>query len=307
MIGIRHSDIGKDPSTFSLTIKGSGVYLTDPQYKDLPFVADHLDEYENEPVYAVYFKWGSQIAMLGSQTGVTAFAASDVVWWPTAARVGINTTKPATWRWNSINAAPISYSGAGNRIPAATSSTTNGTGDPCSLVDDGTRYGTLSNPVAWMMPTGKPWTTTEYINNTNHPFGTYARDDAGTFPSTNEASWSIMRNSTYNAKTDWTPHPKYPGAISDDKTFFLPATGWRTGGSSTSSNNDGNGTMESIVNGVATTAGYWTSSSTTGNTSQDYETAFAFCMVFNSSVMSPSKDLWRTWALPIRCVPVPNQ
>jgi hypothetical protein len=166
------------------------------------------------------------------------------------------------------------------------------------------QYGTNTNHAPWKTPTGKPWTTTETIDGTNTPFGTYARDDAGAYPSVSEASWSIMRNATYNAKTRWVSYDGRQGAASDDETFFLPAAGWLVGNNTVGSNNGGSGAMDGISNGVPTTAGYWTSSATTGNTSPNYYDDYVLCLTFNSTVMSPSKDLWRSWALPVRCVPV---
>ena len=313
MIGIRHSDLGKDPSTFSLTIMGSSTYLTDPRYKDLPFVADHLDEYADEPVYAVYFKWGSLIAMLGTQTGgVTEFSPSYVAWWPTAAQTGLNYSKPATWSWSAIKPAqPLTASNdvpaAGNRIP--TFNTQYAYGDPCKLVD----RATITNNSGWMTPTGGPWKSAVLIGGSNTPFGNQKGDLAsedGT-PTANSIQWAAQRNR--GATTSWNFDLK--GAISDDGDFFLPAAGARQGDNSLSEGSIG-GTGNNMA-GLGTAGTYWTSSTTKNNQNNNNYPSIPFvsygssntglCLRFYSTSVSPAKDLYYSWALPIRSVPVPNQ
>jgi hypothetical protein len=312
MIGIRHSDLGKNPGTFSLTVKGSGGYLTDATYKDLPFVRDHRGEYEDEPVYAVYFKWGSLVAMLGGPNGDT-FDHSDVVWWPTDS-VGIGYTPQANYNtWGNYYLRPgpptPATGGPGYKMPdlaASGNNATNAWGDPCKLVDGGT----LATPAPWKTPTGGPWTLTDGSGNNSYPFGNQFGDhndeDQSTPP--NVITWDAMRN--LGATTRWNDALK--GAISDDLTFFLPAAGYRSGGDGASvSPTDGSGTMAS-VNG---TGGYWSSSVTTGNTGGATNTPvttgfrnysgsnLTLFLRFSASRVQPSKDLWFSWGLPIRCVP----
>jgi hypothetical protein len=88
MIGIKESDLvalrGRkkqlgDPS-IKLTLKGSSLYKN----TDVEAIANDsalgLDGLEKEPVYAVYYKWGSMIATIGHPKDVTPFSPSDVVW-----------------------------------------------------------------------------------------------------------------------------------------------------------------------------------------------------------------------------------
>jgi hypothetical protein len=324
MIGIRHSDLGKDPATFSLTVMGSNKYLTDPDFKDLPFVTNNRANFADEPVYAVYFKWGSTIAVLGSQTGVTTFVDSDVVWWPTNS-VEINYTRPTTFSWGHDRFRPATptsatsgtAAAAGNRIPAFND--TEGWGDPCKLVDGGT----ATNPSLWRTPTGGPWTSTELISGTYYPFGyqrgDYAYEDE-TQPANSPITWTAQRArpNGQNAVTKWDETRK--GAISDDGDFFLPATGFRMGGNTNSASpKDGSGDME-LLGGRG--GAYWTSSTTNNSGSYNITTGsfsaggvtyagfsnynnnyMGLCLRIYSNIVSPAKDLYYSYAIPIRCVP----
>lgn len=307
MVGIRHSDLGKDPKNFTLTLKGSGTYLEDPKFKNLPFVRDHREDYEDEPVYAVYFKWGTMVAILGGPDG-DAFDASDVVWYPTRETVGVNYTLPTGGftSWSSFSFATPTSGTTGYRIPSILQTITSGSaGDICRLVDGG-RYG---NTAQWQTPTGKPWTTSKLIYGTYTPFGPqygdYANEDSAVAGDT-YIGWAAQRGR--GTVMNWNATLK--GAISDDQTFFLPVTGARFSNATNSDRtlNGGTGDMRySTALGV-----YWTSSVTTNNLSAmsgyaAYYDNLGFCVRFSAASVSPSKDLYRSYAIPVRCVPEMNE
>ncbi len=95
VVGIKKSDYEKllsgelevgDNNQYSLTLRGSSTYAADyiasytgnRDYDYIEGIADQFGGLESEPVYIVYFKWGSMVAMIGGD-GDT-WSANDVVW-----------------------------------------------------------------------------------------------------------------------------------------------------------------------------------------------------------------------------------
>jgi hypothetical protein len=284
VIGIRHSDLvafragTKTPADYSLTVKGSNRFAGET-------FADVAGGVEDEPVYMVYFKWGSQVAMLGEADGSDGlFDANDVVWWPTQSLTGVNYARPGSWTYTSFSqATPV----AGGDGATFTINPTSGHDDPCMLVDGGN----VTYPARWRTPsisgTTNPysWTSTEMHSGTYTPFGTNYRP-AGNLSVASAMTWSTAR-STYGAKAG-SVNNHLQGVLSDDGKIFLPYAGWRD------SNATSNGTMQSMGRyGV-----YWTSAGkayglTTG----------AYSLGFGADNVHPSKDFWVQSSLPVRCVP----
>lgn len=213
VIGIKHSDLVKlrngeytlGDGNYGLTIRGSSTYgELDPDL--YPFA--HTDEFgglEEEPVYAVYFKWGSTIAMIDySQTDVTSFTRKDVVW--TNPEFDVNTIREPCDenQWNSYN--DITHAERiANGDNEIVSDPTSGHGDPCALFNSDDENFLFGNGKTWRTPKGNPW---QYSDGTT-PFGT-----GHTYGWPHYLTVSAGDNSNR-------------GATDADCSIFLPSFGYR--------------------------------------------------------------------------------
>lgn len=113
-----------------LTLKGSNHYAGNPTIAN---TASPFGGLSSEPVYVVYFKWGSLIATSSDVATADAFDESDVVWAPAgydlAGLKGRIASASGNGKWAQILAA------SGSSFPAMSEST--GYGDPCKLADGG--------------------------------------------------------------------------------------------------------------------------------------------------------------------------
>jgi hypothetical protein len=159
VIGIRDQspmlsgDGDRDPNAaHQLTLQGSDLYANRPE----PFVtASPFGALATEPVYVVYYKWGSTVAMIGEVAGIngedSTFDVDDVV--HRGNRTGGISNDYASFG----PATPTGNVNAGlDNIPV---NTTYGWDDPCVQLG----YNT---------PRGKPWKSSTSINGTLTPFGT---------------------------------------------------------------------------------------------------------------------------------------
>lgn len=210
VIGIKHSDLvalQNDPSllgsgTYSLTIKGSSTYKN--TWVERIAEKEDLGSLEDEPVYMVYFKWGSTVAVLGGEHDDT-FGPEDVVW--------VDPDFAGTIAgWDDFSPATPTDTGAGGRYDIPAHITADGHGDPCDLVNGGT----VASPSGWKTPTGAPWTYSDGVE-TSTPFGN--EEDFSDWNSAGiDAQW--RENENFNGIT-------MNGAATDDGMIYLPAVGFR--------------------------------------------------------------------------------
>ncbi len=275
MIGIKKSDYDRlvaerarrvavgDPQGNSyldpgiqLTIKGSSTYTGTWVEEEIAGKGEfsEIGGLEDEPVYTVYFKWGSMVAMIGG-TGDT-WSVNDVVW------VNPGFTRTIGVYASFTPASFTTYGVGGGRIDVI-ESIPDGHGDPCKWVNGANGDGD------WRTPTGVPYTMTKTYNKfdgtggTNTPFGTSTAGSP-------RIGWGTSRNTTNKAVTYWNSSSGsvpsqatlgftrasvvttgvYPNgaALSDNRDLFLPATGYRGNASGTVSQQGSNGF-------------YWTSTS----------------------------------------------
>jgi hypothetical protein len=199
VIGIRHSELSKPIGQRSLTLRGSSTYKG-TWVERIATNDPNLVHLEDEPVYMVYFKWGSTVAMLGDEQDDAGYDPADVVWVnPGNSTTGYNT-------YSSIIAATPETGGV-YHIPDNPSA---GFGDPCDWVNGGTNTA-LSG---WKTPAGNPWTYHDgEVPST--PFGSGGAD----------LEWN-----TGSVDARWFPASgRIPaGGVSNDGMIFLPAGGARS-------------------------------------------------------------------------------
>jgi hypothetical protein len=188
-----------DVGYFDLTIRGSSTYSAANQ-NGITYVEDISDAefggLENEPVYTVYFKWGSMVAMIGGDDSIWDGNDGAAIVWVNPQFKGVIT------HYDSFTVATANGSGAGNNVLA---NPTHGHGDPCAFVGAG-NY--------WRTPTGNPFTTTLEYSGSNTPFGT------------TDGAWSsagMMVEKTEEISIGIT---STGAAVSTDKDLFLPYTGY---------------------------------------------------------------------------------
>ncbi len=237
-----------------LTIKGSSTYAGTwvetniaNGGKTTEFTSAGYGGLETEPVYVVYFKWGSMIAMIGggtSSTGGDPWSIDDVVW-VNPGFTGTITASASGGYWGGFKPAPYDtadYNKSPGNNDYGTLDATLGHGDICDEITGGD----------WRIPTGHPFATTEIYMGANHttgttyPFGDYLS------PYYMYHSWEKMRG-TYKAVTygrdalgsttevilgnDYSlaPHVSIglsgaqTQAVTDHQDLFLPAAGQRRG------------------------------------------------------------------------------
>jgi hypothetical protein len=273
VIGIRHSDLMKlrqqreilqynyfDPS-ITLTLRGSSTYrgtrveriaTNDPQIGSL----------EDEPVYILYFKWGSTIGLTGQYDYISgsgySFNDSDVVWINPGS--GVNITN-----YGSIPAGiPTGYNYGDN----ITYDPLTSRGDPCRWVDG------AAGTSEWATPTGNPWTLSNGTRNFT-PFGTYTAT-----PQTYGTTWAVAK-STWGASSQWTTSPGI-GTIDDNGTVYLPAAGQRSSAGTTNMN---------IYN---PTGFYWTSTAESAG--------YGYDIYFSRTNVNPAYRSLVNVGIPVRCV-----
>jgi hypothetical protein len=183
----------------SLTIKGSSTYAG-TTVENIA-VNEGLGGLEQEPVYAVYFKWGSTVAMIGGM-GDT-WSADDVVW--------INPELAANSGLDFGSYSSVAYSssmqgshGTGNNVLENLGT---GFGDPCEFVNGAT----AKIRSGWKTPTGSPWRANTLYGGTLYPFGTTVAAPTGD-------TWTTA------IPIGITPAG---AAKTADNSMFLPLTGTR--------------------------------------------------------------------------------
>ncbi len=206
-----------------LTIRGSstykGTWVDSNIARGDEFIG--LGGLADEPVYALYFKWGSMVAMIGD-IGQWSTDGSDVVW------VNEEFILPANGLWpyggSTSPFTPASSASAYfNYFP--TFNREKGQGDICAKITDN----------EWRIPSGDPLTMARPYSGTYTPFGTRfgrwenARTSRGAvvYYISNEyvsVPESIPDPATV-VRTGLLPHA---ATVSDNKDLFIPAVGIRT-------------------------------------------------------------------------------
>jgi hypothetical protein len=186
--------------TYELTLQGSSTYAKENVPEEYSFIeekiAPQFGGLADEPVYAVYFKWGSTTAMLG-EPGDTWSGMDDVVW----ADPTFNHGWSIGAAYESVHPSPANTINGDNDIAINRS---RGMGDICSYLDGGGKWRTPSGGVAgWQLPGG------------NKPFSGNLEDYLTTEVETGAGAGNVA-------------------IVSADKSIFLPAGGIRdTSGSMT--------------------------------------------------------------------------
>ncbi len=215
------------PLDVSLTIKGSSTYKG-TWVERIATDDPNIGSLENEPVYTVYFKWGSTLGMLGPD-GTQPSGNVEVVWglhsvcgcfWH-----GLYDERPSTDyfgvaypAYSAIGLEEVYYNPGGYSIPIwENRHMGNGVnpqilGDPCEFVNGGTDV----NRSGWKTPVGNPWTYSDG-NTSSTPFGGIYSGGSS------ERSWTSSDISTrWVAASDGVP----AGAVSYDGKIFMPAAGY---------------------------------------------------------------------------------
>jgi hypothetical protein len=246
----------------TLSIAGSNIYAgrTEPFVTASPFGA-----IANEPVYVLYYKWGSTVGFISEIAGINGetgkFDAHDVVSNPD----GVDASTYASF----LPATPVGTIGTGNNLPAADAS--KGWGDICA------RLGNFKTP------TGNP-----YMGNNGTPLGTVS---IGTIPPT--PSWW---------QPDITSSPGYAGGfLSPDKTIFLPTTGNWT---SQASGNIVTGGSITAIN-LRQYGFYWSSTAQSSSSSNvtGYGGQFGLYIAGNQFSIDPFEYANAHYGYNVRCVP----
>jgi hypothetical protein len=224
-----------------------------------------------EPVYVVYFKWGSTIAVTGGH-GDT-FDKNDIVWAPAGYKRTENSASALEKIRTEVEAGVgaqaqwdlIPYGDPDGRLGTVSVPTwpsnddLNGLGDPCTHLQEDIYISVMS---------GNPWQASG-----RYPFGTTAVETA------NYPYW-------YG---DIPAGPSSGGIISDDgndMSMFLPAAGWRnTAGDYLDGDNSGPVGM------------YW--SSTPGTVTNGY------AITFSGEYLRPSATASYANGMAVRCRLVP--
>ena len=198
VIGIKHSDLmalrnGEKTvgdGSYSLTVRGSSTYKGS-WVEDIATNDPNIGRLEWEPVYMVYFQWGSTVGMVGGKNNGEQFNQNTVVW--------ANPEYSGGFTYNSFTpAVPDGYGGSGYNIPDSPEALAKGWGDPCDYVGGGTH----DKRSGWKTPTGNPWTFSDGVT-TSTPFG--------------------PTNASCHVSSDFT----WRGIASDDMKIYLPETGYR--------------------------------------------------------------------------------
>ncbi len=216
VIGIRHSELSKPADRRRLTIRGSSTYKGTDVERYIAGGAEFegMGGLEPEPVYVVYFKWGSTVGILGGPDGDQYDAAGDLAW--------VHPDYSDGTDWNNMTTGGHTDRSDGYNIPVDYSpeSLARGWGDPCDLVGDHTP----DNPSGWKTPTGAPWTYSDGYR-TSTPFGT-GLDKPWSDP-TVVTRW---KNIVAGGKT-------VGGAGTDNGRVWLIAAGFREPGGRMAKNN----------------------------------------------------------------------
>jgi uncharacterized protein (TIGR02145 family) len=279
--------LGVNARTGELTLLGSVVYKGTPAATDKRGDGDADDatlefgeKISDDPVYVVYFKWGSLIGTSSDLTD-TQFGPEDIAWAPE--QYNVKTLLA------SIHTAPADASvdqkrAEWSKIPVAETSAwpatdaMRGLGDPCVFADGG-------EFAEWKMPTGGPWG-----DNVGAPFGTigFGGDEPEAKPET--LNWVQPNGARYVVK-DATNNLPVNGAVagngsSEDWSMFLPAAGQRSREGGITDNID-----------HSKVGNYWTST---------YESATSrYNIDFGQSTDRVNDDDYFTKGFAIRCVPKP--
>ncbi len=202
-VGIKKSDYDKLKSgeytladakagNYTLTLKGSSTYAKTEVGNDYAYIEDVIAEefggLENEPVYAVYFKWGSMVAMIGGEGD--EWSVDDVVW-VNPDFVGTITASNAENAYGGFSAAKHLEVGGDNDVVQAPFL---GHGDICAELTKGGAY----------------------------PGGTSYRTPRGGL-----AGWYGSVSTDWNPVTAVNTGGGTSALVNDDKTIFLPAAGYR--------------------------------------------------------------------------------
>jgi hypothetical protein len=210
VIGIRESDLldlergYKTPGdgTYYLTLRGSSTYRGS-WVENIATRDPNLGSLENEPVYMVYFKWGSTVAVLPGINGSDFDASRDVAWKPVEA--------PDISSWADIPTSPGTLMSSGrNGDYDIVTDRSKGWGDPC---DEAGGIIRSNVPSGWRTPMGKPW---RYSDGTT---------ETATFGTVNYPSWADARAQGMIGNWTW---DFGGGAYTDDGKVFLPLSGSRT-------------------------------------------------------------------------------
>jgi hypothetical protein len=261
--------------SYTLTIKGSSAFRNtwaETMARGSEFTGRGIyGGLEKEPVYAVYFKWGSLVAMIGGSSWKAD--GSNVVW------VNPGYAGPVKGAYGSGTpfspAATQGVPGSGNNV---VENLAKGHGDPCRFVNGGT--------LRWMTPTGNPWTSpVATYGGSGTPFGTGGT--AVAFGTGDVVAVSGRKSST-------PPGLNYLGslslsAVTTDRKMFLPAAGYYRA-------DPVSNTYGLLVN-TAATGMYWTSTAMDG----DNGTHLSFNGVTATGAASSNMNS----GFSVRCVPAP--
>jgi hypothetical protein len=259
-----------DPD-ISPTIKGSSTYASTDWIGQIA-LDEGLDGLENEPVYALYFKWGSTVAMIGGVND--SWSVDDVVWVNpefASAHPEHDFSSYASFTHADVTGTQGEGNNVKENLPA-------GHGDPCDFVNGGTN----ARPSGWKTPIGNPWRSTRAhaLSPTGHtifPFGTTPESI-----STYTAYTTLIKTGVANGQA----------VASLDKNIFLPATGMR----STTYSNPGDGDMGT---GTTSPLGYYWSS--TKYNSGDVNSFYLG--LFVDGKINPSSTLGSANGFAVRCMP----
>ncbi|MDR2912819.1 MAG: BACON domain-containing protein [Alistipes sp.] len=273
VIGIRASDynrlvkarsVANDPALLladiDLTLRGSSTYAGMTQFTNATTNTKY-GPLEQEPVYTVYYMWGSTIAIIGGENDTWSSDGSDVVWvnpeFTTYGTAGYSWATAQTW-----SAITSTTAGGFNEGNSVTSAPTKGHGDPCAYVGDG----------SWRTPTRRDWITS-----------------AG-FPGMNIHLYpgSDYRWTNANPIEDIPAHATYLRS-SEGSTTSLVAAGSRQGGV-------GAGLMKNQNSAIA----YW-SSTNYGNLPETPHIYDATYFLSTDTSLGMITSTFRDTAMPVRC------
>lgn len=186
--------LGVNARTGELTLVGSVHYKNTDVATDGPNATKEFGPISDDPVWVLYFKWGSLIGINGIDSEF--FNVGNIAWAPR----GYNTTSlmeaigyPETDAEGRIAWGRVPFTDQSNfpeNIPSA------GLGDPCAYANKGIAT------ARYLMPTGAPW-------------------NGGTFGNTHDAGWPLANGATYVPESDDIP----AGARTADWSMFLPTAG----------------------------------------------------------------------------------
>ncbi len=287
------------PLDYSLTIRGSSTYKG-TWVERIATGDPNIGALEEEPVYMVYFKWGSITAILGSD-GTLPNGRVQLVW-TIPGRTGDG------WQWDDNGVTDYYFTGGvidspnnhywpspakpatgavpgagGYDIPKWEPEPGPGMsgiwgqsefmmwGDPCEFVNGATP----DRRSGWRTPLGNPWTYVNAAENISVPFGVATQPLVGSNARWIDASESVPA-----------------GVATNDGSIFLPAAG--------AYDNYG----DFILQGLG--GAYWTASSSTftstGSNVSNSGFWNAYALQFASSQSQPASISDSRYAMPVRCI-----